>query len=149
MDSNGLDPARDDMPNFYFSFFNFESPHGWNITAAQRQVITNFMQAFDRALYGINFTNATTGYAAYIDVENWAHHFILQNFPKNQDAEVLSAYLVRESPTAKLRHGPIWDFDRAYNKNPNDTDPTHNLDWVKDRLYYFRLFSAPDFFQAY
>ena len=46
---------------------------------------------------------------------------------------MLGAYLVRESPTTKLRHGPIWDFDRATTKS-NDTDPTHNLDWVKDRL---------------
>jgi hypothetical protein len=148
-DSNGLDPARDDMPNFYFASFNFDSPRGWDITAAQRQAITNFMQSFDTVLYSTNFTNAATGYAAFIDVENWAHHFILQNFPKNQDAEVLSAYLVRESATAKLKHGPIWDFDRAYNQNPNDTNPAHDLTWAKDRLYYFRLFSAPDFQQAY
>lgn len=146
---SGLPPPRDDMPNFYHSFFNFESPGGWELTSGQRASITNFMHAFDAALFGPAYTNAVTGYGAFMDVENWAHHFILQNFPKNQDAEVLSTYFVRESPTAKLRHGPIWDFDRAYNRNPTSGSATANLNWCMDRLYYPRLFSDVNFRQAY
>ena len=148
-DSNGLNPARDDLPNFYFSQFNFESPDGWSITAAQRVQIETALRAFDTVLYGTNYTHPVTGYAAHLDVGNWVHHFILHNFPKNQDGEVLSTYFLRESPTAKIKHGPIWDFDRGYNKSPTSTNATANLDWCKDRLFYLRLFSDVNFQQAY
>ena len=148
-DTSGLDPARDDIPNRYHSFFNFESPGGWEITVAQRTAIENFMRGFDAALYGPDYTNATTGYSTFIDVDNWVHHYILQNFPKNQDAEVLSTYFVRESATAKLKHGPVWDYDRAYNKNPTSGVASNNLEWVRERLFYLRLFTDPDFKQAY
>jgi len=148
-DSSGIDPANDDMPNYYHSFFNFESPKGWEITSAQRNAIENYVRAFDVALYSQNYRDPIVGYKSYIDVENWVHHYILQNFPKNQDAEVLSTYIVRESSSAKLKYGPIWDFDRSYNKNPTSSNPSANLDWVRDRLFYTRLFTDPDFYQAY
>lgn len=148
-DSSGIDPARDDMPSRYHSFFNFESPGGWEITVAQRTSIENFVRGFDTALYGPDYTNAVTGYAAFIDVDNWIHHYILQNFPKNQDAEVLSTYFLREGATAKLKHGPIWDFDRAYNKNPTSGLASNNLEWVRERLFYLRLFTDSDFRQAH
>jgi hypothetical protein len=148
-DVSGILPVNDDMPAIYHSFFNFESPDGWTITAAQRSSIENFMRAFDAALYGPDYTNPVTGYAPFIDVQDWVHHHILHNLPKNQDAEVLSTYFIRDSQTAKLRHGPIWDFDRAYTRNPTSGAATGNLDWGRERLFNLRLFSDVNFFQAY
>ncbi|MBN2508141.1 MAG: lamin tail domain-containing protein [Verrucomicrobia bacterium] len=146
---SGLPPPRDDMPNYYHSFFNFESPRGWDITPDQRAHIQAFVRAFDAALYGPNFAHPDHGYAPFIDVGNFVHHFILQSFPKNQDAEVLSTYFVRETPTSKMRHGPLWDFDRAYTRNPTSGDPLAHLKWASDRLFYPRLFADPNFNQAY
>ena len=146
---SGLAPPRDDQPNFYHSFFNFESPGGWDITAAQRAPIQSYVRAFDTALYGVNYTNPTTGYAPLIDMPNWAHHLALQCFAKNQDAVVLSTFLYRESPTTKLKFGPIWDFDRAFNKNATNGSATGNTTWAHDRLFYPRLMTDLEFAQAY
>jgi hypothetical protein len=89
-DSRGLDLPRDDLPNNYNAFFNFDSPSGWQITPAQRAAMQNYVRAFDAALYGSNFTNPTNGYAPFIDVENFVHHFILHSSPKNTDIAYLS-----------------------------------------------------------
>jgi hypothetical protein len=146
---NGVPPPRDDLPDFYFAFFNFDAPGGWDITPTQRNRIQSYVRAFDAALYGPNFANPTNGYAAYIDVDNFVHHFILHSFPKNQDATILSAFLLRPSATAKLRYGPIWDLDRSYDRNPANPDPLGQLKWASDRLFYTRLFADVNFNQAY
>ncbi|MEK0452066.1 MAG: hypothetical protein RL088_4334 [Verrucomicrobiota bacterium] len=148
---SGILPANDDMPNFYHSFFNFESPRGWEITAAQRTPIQTFVRGFDTALYGANYTSPTLGYAPFIDVPNWAHHLLLQSFAKNQDAIVLSSYLKRETPTAKMKWATIWDFDRGFNRNLSNGGggATLNLNWAHNRMHYARLMTDPEFVQAY
>ena len=104
---SGLPPPRDDMPGNYNSFFNFDTPGGWEILSAQRTSIQNCVRAFDAALYSASFTNPVTGYAPLIDMENFAHHYILQNFPKNTDCIFLSTFMQRDTPTGKLKFGPI------------------------------------------
>ena len=147
----GVLPANDDLPNFYHSFFNFDSPRGWEITAAQRGPIQSFVRAFDTALYSANFADPALGYAPFIDVPNWAHHLLLHSFAKNQDAVVLSAFLKRETPTAKMKWATIWDFDRGYNRNTSNggSAATLNLDWAHNRMHYARLMTNPEFVQAY
>ncbi len=135
-----------DMPEYYHSFFNFESPNGWDILPAQRAVIQDEMRAFDAALYGSNYTDPVEGYWPHIDVPNWAHHLILHSFSRNQDAAVLSAFLYREQPGAPIRWASIWDFDRAYKRMGN---ATADLSWAHDRIYYKRLVTDPEFKQAY
>ncbi len=141
--------ANVDMPEYYHSFFNFVSPDGWEINASQRGVIQTTLRAFDAALYGADYTNAVTGYGPHIDAANWAHHLAIHCFTKNQDAVVLSAYLYRETPSAPIRWATIWDFDRAFNKNPTSGVATDRLTWAHDRLYYKRLVTDPEFMQAY
>lgn len=148
---SGILPPNDDMPNFYHSFFNFDSPRGWEITAAQRGPIQTFVRAFDTALYGANYADPVLGYKPFIDVPNWAHHLLLHSFAKNQDAIVLSSYLKRETPLAKMKWATIWDFDRSYNRNASGggTAATFALNWAHDRMFYPRLMTDPEFAQAY
>lgn len=147
---SGVTPANDDMPNFYHSFFNFVSPGGWNITSGQRSVIQNELRAFDTALYGTSYTDPVLGYGPHIDVKNWAHHLLLHEFTKNQDAVVLSSYLYREAPGQPIRWASIWDFDRAFDRNTSSgTAGNQALTWAHDRMYYRRLVTDPEFMQAY
>ena len=143
---SGVAPPRDDQPNFYHSFFNFDSPAGWGITAAQRAPIQTQLRAFDTALYGASYTNPTSGYAPHIDRANWAQALALYCFAKNQDAIVLSTYFLRETPASRIKVGPLWDFDRAFASNGTATSSTT---WAHDRLYFPRLMSDPEFAQAY
>ncbi|MDA7881915.1 CotH kinase family protein, partial [Akkermansiaceae bacterium] len=87
-----------------------------------------------------------TGYRAHLDSESWARAFAVHNFAKNQDAHVLSTYVFRESPTSKIKMGPVWDFDRAYTwKGAAANTPL----WASDRDWYAGLFDDPNFRQTH
>jgi CotH protein/chitobiase/beta-hexosaminidase-like protein/lamin tail-like protein len=77
--------------------------------APQQQYLQNYMDAFGNAL---NNPNPTTGYPAYVDVDSWIDHHILNVLAFNVDALRLSAYFYKPRG-GKLGFGPIWDFDRA------------------------------------
>ncbi|MFT5107840.1 MAG: hypothetical protein ACI9UA_003475, partial [Pseudoalteromonas tetraodonis] len=140
---------RDDLPEFYHSFFNFESPGGYEINAAQRNVIESEMNAFEDALYGASWKDLSVGYAAHIDVDNFIDQYILQNLTKNQDAYVLSTLLYRDTAPDKIKFGPIWDFDRGYTTSPTSTNPSSNLRFADNRMWFPRLFDDVDFEQKY
>ena len=147
---SGVLPANDDMPNFYHSFFNFDSPRPEMLTTAQRAAIQGAMRSFDAALYGPDYLNATTGYWPHLDVPNWAHHLLIHCFMKNQDAVVLSSFLHRETPQAPLRWSSLWDFDRAFDRNATGGSAGNAaLTWAHDRMFYRRLTTDPEFMQAY
>jgi hypothetical protein len=78
----------------------------------QKQYLQNYMDAFGAALNGANFANPTNGYAAYVDVDAWIDHHILNVMAFNIDALRLSAYFYKER-SGKLFFGPLWDFDRS------------------------------------
>lgn len=145
----GLPPPRDDQPNFYHSFLNFDSPSGWDILPAQRAAIQGQLRAFDTDLYGAAYTNQITGYARHIDTRDWARMLALHCFTKNQDALVLSGWLYRESAADPIRWGPAWDFDRAFNRNPTNGSATDRTTWAHDRLFFPRLMADPEFAQTY
>jgi hypothetical protein len=63
-----------------------------------------------------------TGYHAYIDVDSWIDHHILNVLGRNVDAIRLSGYFFKDR-NKKIEFGPIWDFDRAMGTGkPDETD---------------------------
>jgi len=124
--------------------------------AGQRQYLQNAMDAFGDALYGGNFRHPTLGYRAHIDVGSWIDHHLLNVLTFNVDALRLSAYFYKQRG-GKLHFGPLWDFDRAlYSTDGRDSQAATWRSNVGDRgtdffnyPWWDRLFSDPDFFQAY
>lgn len=124
--------------------------------AAQRNYLQNYMDDFGGALYGPDFRNPTNGYAAFVHVDSWIDHHLLNVLTFNVDALRLSAYFYKER-NGKLHFGPIWDFDRALNST--DGRDANSKVWRSqfgDRgtdffnyPWWGRLFSDPDFYQAY
>src|SRR5437588_10976179 len=49
----------------------FVYPNSEKITSEQRAWLTRYFNSFESALYGPNFTNPETGYAAYLDVDSF------------------------------------------------------------------------------
>jgi hypothetical protein len=140
------DRRGDDIPTGYNTFFNFYSPEGEEINDGQQQVIKDWFQRFEDVLYGSDFRDPETGYRAYIDVDSFIDHLLLNNLTKNKDGLQLSTWLYLPSPEAKLRFGPIFDFDRAYNSNGS---ATADLNFGHQFLWMPRLFQDPDFEQDY
>ncbi len=125
--------------------------------AAQQNYLLGYMDQFGAALYDDSiFRNPITGYAAYVHVDSWIDHHLLNVLTFNVDALRLSAYFYKERD-GKLHFGPLWDFDRALNSTDGrDSNPRVWRSTSGDRgtdffnyPWWDRLFSDPDFFQAY
>jgi len=93
--------------------FVYDTPDEDDITAEQRQYITNYMNAFEDALAADNFTDINDGYAKYIDVDSFIDFFLLNELSNNVDGFRLSTWLTKEK-NEKLKMGPIWDFNLAF-----------------------------------
>ena len=117
---------------------------------AQRKYISDYFNNFSKALFSTTWTNAETGYAAYIDVQAWIDYHVLEVISGNVDSLVLSCYL-RKPRNEKIMFGPHWDFDRALgstdgrDSNPRQwqTGPFFSTAW------WSRLFRDPDFWQRW
>jgi len=168
-----IDQADDDEVAFWDSYCQntivFVDPSGEEMAtsarSAQYNYITGYFNSFGAALWGSSYTNATTGYAAYIDVESWLDHHILNVLAYNVDALRLSGYFFKDR-NKKIEMGPLWDFDRSmgsgdgrcYNPrlwriqgqgyNDEGTDYFGNPSLLGVR-WWQRLFTDPDFWQKW
>jgi hypothetical protein len=127
---------------------------------AQRDYLQSYFDAFGNALYNeAIWKNPVTGYRAYIDVDAWVDHSLLNVLTLNVDALRLSAYLYKPR-NGKITFGPLWDFDRALNSTDGrDANPRVWRSEVGDRgtdffnettqAWWGRLFQDPDFFQLW
>ena len=89
-------------------------PNTENITAAQFRYMENDISAFERALYADYFTDPERGYRHLIDMDSFAEYYLLAEFSMNLDSGYYSTYVCKELG-GKLRLGPVWDFNNAYN----------------------------------
>lgn len=130
---------------------------------AQEKYITGFFQAFGAALSSSNWTNASEGYAAYIDVPSAINHHMQGVLTFNVDALRLSGYFYKPRE-GKLVMGPVWDFDRTQGSadgrdfNPRlwrSTVPDYGTDMfnsdsqIFDNPWYSRMFRDIDFWQKW
>lgn len=103
----------------------YEYPKPENITVPQKNYIQDYINDFETALYGPDFTNATTGYNKYIDKNSFVDYFIVNELSRNGDGFKKSCFFHKDIDTpaalAKLHAGPVWDFDWAW-KNYGATD---------------------------
>jgi len=87
--------------------------------ALQEDYISSYFNSFYAALTGANWTNPTSGYAAWIDVDAWVDHHILNALALSADALRLSAYFFKDR-NQKIAMGPLWDFDRGLGTSTGD-----------------------------
>ncbi|MGZ8920318.1 MAG: CotH kinase family protein [Limisphaerales bacterium] len=88
-------------------------PKAKNITPEQKRWIRNYFNAFEAALYGDDFADPETGYAAYLDVNGFIDSHWLIELSKNVDGFRYSAYITKDRE-GKLKPGPAWDWNRAF-----------------------------------
>ena len=166
-----IDRADADERTFNDSYLQgsivYQDPPGLEMVTtarqAQRNYITGYFSQFGAALWGNSYTNPVTGYAAYIDVDSWLDHSILNVLTFNVDALRLSGYFFKDRGK-KIEMGPLWDFDRSLGSpdgrpfNPRlwrvqasgdqGTDFFGNPNLLGVR-WWQRLFTDPDFWQGW
>jgi len=87
--------------------------------ALQESYLAGYFNSFYSALNSANWTNPATGYAAWIDVDSWIDHHILNVAALSSDALRLSAYFFKDREK-KIEMGPLWDFDRGLGTGVSD-----------------------------
>ncbi len=158
----------------------FSSPTGYNLQSSilfvdpdglqigiplQRNYVIDYIRSFENALRSPNFTDPETGYAAWIDTDNWIDNHILNTLPFNVDGYRLSGFF-HKPRNGKLRQGPLWDFDRSQGTASPDERPYNPRQWRRqiggdqgtDMFgnptylgveWWQRLFNDPDFWQKW
>jgi hypothetical protein len=100
----------------------------------------------EAALFGAGFTDPSTGYAAYLDVDSVINYYIANELFKNVDGAESSFYIYKKRG-GKFFFGPLWDFDLSMgNAGYNDADKyygwyIHNYPWF-DQLFKDPAFQA-------
>ena len=93
----------------------------------QQAYIEAYIDSFETALIGPQFTHPQLGYAQYIDQRSFIDFMIVNEFGRNVDGYRLSTFLHKDkdSKGGKLAMGPLWDFDLAW----------HNADYCYGSEY--------------
>jgi hypothetical protein len=150
----------------------YQYPNGLEMVTAQRSAQSNYIRSYFNSFYSAltspGYTNLTTGYPAYVDIDSWLDHHLLNVLALNADALRLSAYFFKDRET-RLEMGPIWDFDRALGTSRGDLRPFDPRTWMASsplgggdygtdffnptntfsNPWYSRMFRDPDFWQRW
>lgn len=133
--------------------FKYPDPSDGEIAVddANYNFITQYMDAFEAALYAGDFKNPGTGYRKYIDVDSFARWYIVQEVLGNIDTNI---YFVLKSRSSKLMMYPAWDSEwslglaasEVYGQwlLPPAVSPVEKLYW-RNNGYFGRLIEDPYF----
>ncbi len=131
--------------------FKYPDPDGEIASGDEKyNFIKNFMNNFEAALYRTDYRDPGVGYRKYIDAENFARWYLVQEILGNIDT---NPYYALESRTSKLKMYPVWDAEwslglAAAGNNgwaaPPTVSPVGALYW-RHNTYFDRLLTDPYF----
>lgn len=137
----------DDIPRQSNGYLNFDNPGGYKINPAQRAAVEGWFDTFEDVLYNNNqWLDPVNGYRKYLDAEDFVDYFMFNNLSRNGDGMLISMF-PWVGDDGKLRMGPAWDYN--WSSYFVSGAPTGTLWHRRNRIWYGRLFTDPDFEQLY
>lgn len=103
--------------------FIMQSPSGTDVTSAQHDYMRAMMQRLEDTVLARN-SDPATGYPSLIDIDTLVNWFIVEELMKNVDAGFGSSVYLYKERGAKLKMGPLWDFDIT----------AGNVDYIADAI---------------
>lgn len=102
---------------------------------AQVNYIADFIQDMEDAVYSsTGYNSKGKYYTDYIDAQDAAKMYLIQELSMNMDCGISSTFLYKESDTkgdGKLHISPAWDFDIAFGNLLNTKDGVKMTDYTK------------------
>ncbi len=92
----------------YNQFMEGHDPEALN--TAQFNYLSGYLNAFEAALAGSNFTHPTTGYQAWLDRGTFMDAQWAVEISKQVDGYVYSTYFNKDRG-GRMKAGPLWDFN--------------------------------------
>ncbi len=135
--------------------YTYHYPDVDKLSPEQTTHIHDRIDAFESAIQ-----TDPADHAAWIDVQSWVDHGILEELTNNWDGYVHSVYMVQASAAdgGLLHMGPLWDFDLAF-ANGNVTGYNCATDnWSHQNVrpfpddvpsYWLALYADPEFQRAF
>jgi hypothetical protein len=133
--------------------FFYVDPKETELTSQQKSWLPDYLNRFEKALYGPAFKDRADGYAGFIDADSFIDLHWIVEFSKNIDGYRLSNYLHKDRQ-GKLKMEPIWDWNLSFG-NADYLDGWMPDGWYwplvsrRDYPWFGRLFQDPDFKQKY
>jgi hypothetical protein len=137
------------------SGFALVRPQDWDITDAQRDWLTGYLDEFESVLFGPEFMVPDNGYEAFINSDSFIDHHLITELCKEIDGYRLSTYMHKDRE-GKLIMGPVWDFNLSlgnanYSRGWDPEGWYYSVINQNQYLYgwYTRLFEDQEFMQRY
>ena len=124
--------------------FNIKEPNV-DYNSIEFNIIKDYINNFESALFGENFKDPDLGYKSFIDLPSFIDWFLVNEIAKNQDAKSFSSIFLNYVPGEKIKMGPVWDFDLAFgNVNYSSAEDPEGF-WIKENIWYEKMFEDPYF----
>lgn len=94
------------------SAFDVRYPGLNQMTEGRMEYITKDISRMEKVLYSYDLTDASKGYAQYIDLNAFAEYFIINEFFRNVDAGHFSTFYYKDV-RGKLKPC-VWDFNNGF-----------------------------------
>jgi CotH kinase protein len=98
--------------------FLYDYPKDDAIVPDQQRYLQAYVDSFEVALAGANFTNPQRGYSHFADPATFTDFLLLNEASRNVDGYRISTYLHKDRDSrpggGRLRAGPVWDYDIAW-----------------------------------
>jgi hypothetical protein len=132
--------------------FCFSNPEtllepGWE---PHRAYIDGYLAQTEDAIFSDQFADPAVGYAAYLDVDSAINFFVITEWLKNVDSNLVASVYLHKKRNGKLTFGPVWDFDLSIGNvdflSASGLDAGSPEDWyVRYASWFARMFQDPAF----
>ena len=114
---------------------------------ANYRYVKDFVYRADEALFSNNFTDPSTGWQAYMDMDSFVDYYLIQEIGKNLDGDLDTSCYMHLARGGKLKMGPIWDMDVAYGNISQANQTCYNPEgfYIKYAQWYTRMYKDPAF----
>ena len=130
--------------HYELGVFNIKEPNV-DYNSNEYNLIKDYINNFESALFGENFKDPDLGYRSFIDLPSFIDWFLVNEIAKNQDAKSFSSIFLYYVPGEKIKMGPVWDFDLAFgNVNYSSAEDPEGF-WIKENIWYEKMFEDPYF----
>lgn len=137
------------------SHFVYVRPNETEITSAQSQWLREYLNRFERALFGSSYRDPEAGYKPFIDMGSFIDFHIMVEVCKQIDGFRLSTFLHKDR-NGRLNMGPVWDYNLSLG-NADYLEGWQPKGWYYPLIsqydylfgWYTRMFSDPEFARSY
>lgn len=105
-----------DPQNGVPSFYEYVYPKAQDMLQVQKNYINAYMDSFELALSGNNFSDPIVGFRKYIDILAACDFIFINEMSRNVDAYRASNYFYKDKNTndGRIVLGPVWDYNFAW-----------------------------------